>query len=90
MWAKTLVCAWKTAPVSAGMSTCFVGRNGQQPVFNFQGHFSMILTWEGVMLTYSTVSNYLALFCVFGSHYGKNPAVIAWTLGVLSGDSARP
>jgi hypothetical protein len=75
MWAETLLCAWKTAsrqpacpPVNMFCpGNVLSGKNGQQPVFNFHGHFSIIFTREGKILTYSTVSNHLALFCVLGS-----------------------
>jgi hypothetical protein len=39
MWAETLLCAWKTAPVSAGMSTCFVWEKRPTIGLQFSGAF---------------------------------------------------
>ena len=57
----------KQPPCQPACPPVLSGKNGQQSVFNFLVHFSIRFTREGRILTDSTDSNHLALFCVFGS-----------------------
>lgn len=57
----------KQSPSQPACPPVWSGKNGQQPVSTFHWDFSIKFIREGQTLTYSTVSNHLALFSVFFS-----------------------